>query len=191
VHTSYRSGCGSISQSLGRTATTLRYVLNSFLLYIFYVNYLINNLKFNLQPRPFDDNDNASQPLLGYRWSRITHLTSTVEARYMMYSNVFDCITSGQVRQHLFTCQIFSNINMCQKFVGYLAAIRDRHDPWYGSQRYLQARPGPMDGCCPSYLLLRSILCTSKLYTIHLCVLCLNTNLSANNINVSFVLFTG
>jgi hypothetical protein len=45
---------------------------------------------------------------------------------------------------------------MCQKFVGYLAAIRDRHSYCYGSQRYLQAQPGPMDGRCPSYLLLHS-----------------------------------
>jgi hypothetical protein len=86
----------------------------------------------------------------------IMHLTGTVEGRYKTYSNVFDCITSGQVRQHLFTYQIFSNINKCQKFIGYLAAIRDRRGPWYGSQQHLQARPGPMDSRCPSYLLLRS-----------------------------------
>jgi hypothetical protein len=45
---------------------------------------------------------------------------------------------------------------MCQKFVGYLAAIQDRHSYCYGSQRYLQAQPGPMDGHCPSYFLLHS-----------------------------------
>jgi hypothetical protein len=79
--------------------------------YIF--NCLANNLKFNLQPWPF--NDAASRPLLGYRWLKIMHLTCTVEGRYMMYSNAFDCITFRQVRQHLFTCRIFSNINKCQK----------------------------------------------------------------------------
>jgi hypothetical protein len=84
------------------------------------------------------------------------HLTSTVEGRYMMYSNAFDCNTSGQAQQHLFTCRIFSNINKCQKFAGYLTAIRDRRGPWYGSQRHLQAWLGPMDSCCPSYLLLHS-----------------------------------
>jgi hypothetical protein len=121
-------------ESLYRTATTLRYVLNSFLLYIFYVNYLTNNLEFNLQSWPFDATAASSRPLLGYRWSKITHLTNTIEARYMTYSKAFDCITSGQVQQHLFPCRIFSNINKCRKFVGYLAVIRDRHGPWHGSQ---------------------------------------------------------
>jgi hypothetical protein len=88
---------------------TLRYVLSSFSLYIFYVDCLLNNLKFNLQSWPF--NDAASRPLLGYRWSSIMHLTGTVEGRYMTYSNAFDCITTGQVRQHIFTCRLFSNIN--------------------------------------------------------------------------------
>jgi hypothetical protein len=114
VHTSYKSGCGSVSWSVGHTAMTCRYVLNSFSLYIVFVNCLANNLKFNLQPWPF--NDSASRPLLGYRWSKITHLTGTIEGRYMTYSNAFDCITSGQVRQHLFTCRIFNNINKCQIF---------------------------------------------------------------------------
>jgi hypothetical protein len=104
---------------------TLRYVLSSFSLYIFYVNYLANNLEFNLKLWPFDNDDAASQPLLDHRWLKITHLIGTIEARYMTYSNMFDCITSEQVRQHLFTCRIFSNINKCQKFAGYLAAIRD------------------------------------------------------------------
>jgi hypothetical protein len=72
---------------------TLRYVLGSFSLYIFYVNCLPNNLKFNLQLLLFIDA--ASRPLLGYRWSAITHLTGTIEGRYMTYSNMFDCITSG------------------------------------------------------------------------------------------------
>jgi hypothetical protein len=121
AHTSYKSGCGSVSRSLGHTITTLRYVLISFSLYIFYVSCLGNNLKFNLQPWPF--NDAASRPLLGYQWSMVTHLTGTDEGHYMTYSNVFDCITSGQVQQYLFTCRIFSNINKCQKFAGYLAAI--------------------------------------------------------------------
>jgi hypothetical protein len=93
VHTSYRSGCGSISWSLGHTAMTHRYVLSSFSLYIFFVNCLVNNLKFNLQSWPF--NDTASWTLLGYRWSKITHLTCTVEGHYMSYSKAFDCITSG------------------------------------------------------------------------------------------------
>jgi hypothetical protein len=84
-----------------------------FLLYIFYVNYLTNNLEFNLQPWPFDDNNAASRPLLGYQWLKITHLIGTVEACYITYSNAFDCITFRQVRQHLFTCRIFSNINKC------------------------------------------------------------------------------
>jgi hypothetical protein len=52
---------------------TLRYVLSSFSLYIFYVNYLGNKLKFNLQPWPFDEAE--SQPLFGYWWSRIMHVT--------------------------------------------------------------------------------------------------------------------
>jgi hypothetical protein len=104
VHTSYRSGCGSISGSLGRTTMTLGYVISSFLLYIIYVNYLANNLEFTLQLWPFDDDDTTSRPLLGHRWSKITHLTGTIEGRYMTYSNAFDCISSGQVRQHLFTC---------------------------------------------------------------------------------------
>jgi hypothetical protein len=34
---------------------------------------------------------------LGYRWSRITHVTGTIKGWYMMYSNVFDFITSTQV----------------------------------------------------------------------------------------------
>jgi hypothetical protein len=99
AHTSYRSGYRSVSRSLGRTGMTYRYVLSSFSLYIFLVNCLANNLKFNLQPWPF--NNAASQPLLRYRWSRFTHLIGTVEGRYMTYSNAFDCITSEQVRQHL------------------------------------------------------------------------------------------
>jgi hypothetical protein len=119
---SYRSGCGSVSRSLGRTITTLRYALNYFFsLYIFYVKFLGNNLKFNFQAWPFEDAD--SQPLLGYRWTRITNVTSTVEGCYMTYLNAFDCITSRHVRQHLFTYRIFGNINKCQKFAGYLVAI--------------------------------------------------------------------
>jgi hypothetical protein len=55
AHTSYRSSYGNISRSLGRTATTRRYVLRSFSLYIFFVNCLANNLKFNLQSWPFND----------------------------------------------------------------------------------------------------------------------------------------
>jgi hypothetical protein len=34
----------------------------------------------------------------------------------MTYSNAFNCITSGQVQQHLFTCRIINNINKCWKF---------------------------------------------------------------------------
>jgi hypothetical protein len=123
MHTSYISGCWNVSWSQGRIAMTLRYVLSFFLLYIFYVNYLANNLEFNLHPWPFDDDDAASRPLLGHRWSKITHLIDTVEGCYMTFSNTLDCIASGQVRQHLFTYQIFSNINKCQKFTSYLAAI--------------------------------------------------------------------
>jgi hypothetical protein len=44
---------------------------------------------------PFEDDE--SQPLLGYHWLRITHVTGTIKGRYMMYSNAFDCITSTQV----------------------------------------------------------------------------------------------
>jgi hypothetical protein len=69
--------------------------------------------------------DAESQPLLDFRWTRITNITGTIQGRYMTYSNVFDCINSTQV-QHLFTCRIFSSINKCQKFTGYLAAIRNR-----------------------------------------------------------------
>jgi hypothetical protein len=50
------------------------------------------NLKFNFQLWTFEDA--KSQPLLGYRWSRITNLTCTIEGCYMMYMNAFDCITS-------------------------------------------------------------------------------------------------
>jgi hypothetical protein len=60
VHTSYRSGCGNVSRSLGCTTMTHRYVLKSFSIYIFFVNCLANNLKFNLQLWPF--NDAASGP---------------------------------------------------------------------------------------------------------------------------------
>jgi hypothetical protein len=42
------------------------------------------------------------------------------------------------------------------KFASYLTAIGDRRGPWYGSQLHLRAQPGPMDGRCPSYLLLHS-----------------------------------
>jgi hypothetical protein len=63
---SYRSGCGSVSWSLGHSVTTLRYALGYFFsLYIFYVKCLGNNLKFNFQSWPFEDAE--SQPLLGYR----------------------------------------------------------------------------------------------------------------------------
>jgi hypothetical protein len=78
---------------------TRMYVLRSFSFYIFFVNCLANNLKFHLQSWPFSDA--ASRPLLGYRWSKIAHLTGTVEIYYMTYSNAFDCITSGQVRQYI------------------------------------------------------------------------------------------
>jgi hypothetical protein len=74
---------------------TLGYVLISFSLYIFYVNYFGSNLKFNLQLWPFEVAE--SQSLLGCRWSRITHVTGTAKGRYMTYSNAFDCITSKQV----------------------------------------------------------------------------------------------
>jgi hypothetical protein len=55
-----------------------------------------NNLNYKFQPWPFEDDE--SQSLLGYHWSWITHVTGTIKDRYMMYSNVFDCITSTQVR---------------------------------------------------------------------------------------------
>jgi hypothetical protein len=56
---------------------------------------LANNLKYNFQSWLFEDA--KSQPLLGYRWTRITNVTGTIQGRYMAYSNAFDCITSSQV----------------------------------------------------------------------------------------------
>jgi hypothetical protein len=112
ARTSYISECGSVSRSLGRIVMTLRYALSYFFsLYIFYVMFLGKILKFNFQAWPFEDAE--SRPLLGYCWMRITNVIGTVEGHYMTYSNVFDCITSRQVRQLLFTCRIFSNINKC------------------------------------------------------------------------------
>jgi hypothetical protein len=79
---------------LGRTVMTLRYVLNYFFsLYIFYVKCLGNNLKFNFQVWPFEDAE--LQPLLGYHWMMIMNITGTIEGLYMMYKNVFECITFG------------------------------------------------------------------------------------------------
>jgi hypothetical protein len=54
----------------------------------------------------------------------------------------------------IFTCCIFSSINKCQKFTGYLAAIRGA--PRYGPQRHLHTWPGHMDGRAPAHLLLHS-----------------------------------
>jgi hypothetical protein len=51
---------------------------------------------------------------------------------------------------------IFSLINNCRKFAGYLAAIQDRWGPRYGPKRNLQARPGSMDGRASTHLLLHS-----------------------------------
>jgi hypothetical protein len=87
---------------------------------------------------------------------RITNIRGTLIGRYMTFSNVFDCITFRQVWQHLFTCHIFSSINKCHKFAGYLAAIGDWWGPMYGPQHHLQVWPGPMDGCSPAHLLLHS-----------------------------------
>jgi hypothetical protein len=54
---SYRSGCGSVSRSLGRTITPLRFVVTYlFLLYIiFYGLCLANNMEYNFQSWPFED----------------------------------------------------------------------------------------------------------------------------------------
>jgi hypothetical protein len=63
ARTSYRSGCGSISQSLGRTITPLRFTVTYlFSLYIFFVDCVlltIWNIIFNcghlrtLNPNPY------------------------------------------------------------------------------------------------------------------------------------------
>jgi hypothetical protein len=55
-----------------------------------------------------------------------------------------------------FTCHIFSSINKCQKFAGYLEAIRDRWGPRDGPQCHLHAWPGPMYGRAPAHFLLHS-----------------------------------
>jgi hypothetical protein len=59
VHTSYRSGCGSISRSLGRIITPLRFVVTYlFSLYIFFYGLcLANNMEYNFQPWPFEDGE--------------------------------------------------------------------------------------------------------------------------------------
>jgi hypothetical protein len=80
----------------------------------------------------------------------------TITCRYMMYSNVFDCITSTQVWQYLSACRIFSSINKCWKIEGYLVAKWDRWGPRYDPQFHLHAWPRPMDGRAPAHLLLHS-----------------------------------
>jgi hypothetical protein len=46
------------------------------------------------------------------------NITGTLNSCYMTYTNVFDCITSTEVRIHVFTCvstyRIFSSTNECQ-----------------------------------------------------------------------------
>jgi hypothetical protein len=79
-----------------------------FIIHIFCWLCLANNMEYNFQPWPFGDVE--SQPLLDYRWSRITNVTGTITGRYMMYSNTFDCITSTQVRQHLSTCPLYLHV---------------------------------------------------------------------------------
>jgi hypothetical protein len=69
---------------------------------------LTNNLKYNFQVWPFQDV--KSQSLLRCRWTRVMNVTDTLQGHYMTYSNAFNCITSAQVGQHLFTCHIYLHV---------------------------------------------------------------------------------
>jgi hypothetical protein len=182
-----------------------------FIIHILYWLCLAKNMEYNFQSWPFEDAE--SQPLLGYPWMSITNITGTLQGRYMTHSNAFDCITSTQVRQYLFTCRIFSSINKCWKFTGYLAAIWDRWGPRYDPQRHLHAWLGPMDGCAPAHFLLHSGVtlaypCGAPVwraadcyraargnewasaqvpYTLNLCLVCFTRNLSGSDINLWFL----
>jgi hypothetical protein len=78
ARTSYKFGCGSVSQSLDRNRVCLRYALTFlFSLCIFCTKCLANILEFYFQDWPFEDAE--SQPTLGYNWSNITNVTSTLK----------------------------------------------------------------------------------------------------------------
>ena len=145
-------------------------------------------------------------PLKVGTWCTQTCLTASPPH---MYDNIYLHVA------YVYMSSIFSLINKCQKFAGYLAAIRDRRGPWYGSQRYLQARPGPMDGRAPAHLLLHSgvaLACpcgapvwraadccratrSNELEFAQVsplqCLVCFTANLSGFDINLWFILWTG
>jgi hypothetical protein len=50
----------------------------------------------------------------------------TLQGRYMTYSNVFDCITSAQVRQHLFTCRLYLHIT----YLVVLTSVKNLQVTW-------------------------------------------------------------
>jgi hypothetical protein len=95
-----------------------------FIIHIFCWLCLANNMEYNFQPSSFEDAE--SQPLLGYRWTRITNVTGTIKCRYMTYSNAFDCITSTQVWQHLSTCPLYLHV----AYLLVLTSVKNLHVTW-------------------------------------------------------------
>jgi hypothetical protein len=110
ARTSYKSGCGSISWSLGGTIMPLRFAVTYlFSLYIFFVDcalLTIWNIIFS-HGHLRTPNPNPYWVIAG-RGSRMSR--GTITCRYMTYSNVFDCITSTQIRQHLSTCHLYLHV---------------------------------------------------------------------------------
>jgi hypothetical protein len=145
-------------------------------------------------------------PLKVGTWCTQTCLTASPPHRY---DNIY--LHVGIV----YMSSIFSLINKCQKFVGYLAAIRDWWGLRYGPKRNLLARPRSMDSRASAYLLLHSGVtlacpCGAPVWRAADCcratrgnelefaqvsllqyLVCFTRNLSGFDINLWFILWTG
>jgi hypothetical protein len=86
-------------------------------------------------------------PLKVGTWCTRTCLTASPPHRY---DNIYVHVS------YVYMSSIFSLINKCRKFAGYMAAIRDLWGPRYGPKRHLQAWPGPMNDRGSAHLLLHS-----------------------------------
>jgi hypothetical protein len=121
------------------------------MLTIWNINFSCGHLR-TINPSPYwvtagRGSPTSHAPLKVGAWCTQTRLTASPPHRYDdIYLHVgIDYMSS-----------IFSLINKCQKFAGYLAAIRDRWGPRYGPKRNLQARQGSMDGRASTHFLLHS-----------------------------------
>jgi hypothetical protein len=180
------------------------------MLTIWNINFSCGHLR-TMNPSPYwvtagRGSPTSRAPLKVGTWCTQTRLTASAPHRY---DNIYLYVDI------VYMSSIFSLINKCQKFVGYLAAIRDRWGASYGSKRNLQGRPRSMDGRASTHLLLHSgvaLACPCGALVWQAadccratrgnesefaqvsplqCLVCFIGNLSGFDINLWFILWTG